>query len=104
MTDEIRLEMQRHGGGITDFTIEGLVMGRDVRARWDGEWLVISDTLHRVLEVARTVEAVFVELGVHEPLSRDDEPARLAVEIMRSLDRLTLLEYGPSDREVGEVG
>jgi hypothetical protein len=61
---ERRVPLSKQPCGIEAFRISGSLDGEEVRAQWDGRWLVVSETLWDYALIAIDVDTIFIEAGL----------------------------------------
>lgn len=93
-SDAVRLPLKRQGSGIAEFAIVGVAMDEEVWARWDGQALEMHPILYSLFCLSWAVEKLFVDFGWEERCkTSEDTSYNVAVEIIRSLDHLSCLDY-----------
>ena len=89
------IPLSKRRSGINAFRVEGRVYTGPVRARWNGQSLLVSRTLwdHAMLAVA--VEEAFAEAGVSWPCGLLDRwsPEFLLLTLVTCCDEIDIVEY-----------
>jgi hypothetical protein len=92
---EVRSALATTAGGLVSFEIVGILTGLLVFASWDGCVLTVSEELYEDSLFSLALERLFAapDRGEHASHVLDD-PQRIAIRLVQSLDHLVRIEYG----------
>jgi len=92
MGDAVSSPIQPCDNALRSFSLDGILEGRTVAARWHGNALECDDRLRRQLQLVRQIDALFQPSMDGSDPSEAAVPAALLVALIRACDRVLRME------------